>query len=270
MVQAKLTAVALLLLLLSGCTYTVLDVSLQEDALPRQPGKWEITPYYGLKVLLNEEDKGSWETRKDGERDFWEFVPGLIVATNLTEGSVLGVSAAVPVSPSTVLTGKVYLSYALSQAGIVFGAKQVLAQGYFAKSLSGKTLYSSFAVQPTLQGRLSTQIWPEAPKKFALGGDILFLASAYTDPDAVATLGLRLGYKTFKDVYSNRDNIFEYDAYHAGLAINTRLRQKKVTLIPELGLEVSHPGGQGYNHQPAWDLEYYPHIALGVSFGPGR
>ena len=121
MAKRLIIFVPILLLILGGCA--VMDVSLLEDALPRERGDWEIEQYYstGMPIWLytNSHVAHTNASRSDGS------VNSLL--NYMAYSSAVGARVGYSVSPNTKIASRVFISGMGMGAGAKLELKQVLS-----------------------------------------------------------------------------------------------------------------------------------------------
>ena len=121
MAKRLIIFVPILLLILGGCA--VMDVSLLEDALPRERGDWEIEQYYstGMPIWLytNSHVAHTNASRSDGSIN--------ALLNYMAYSSAVGARVGYSASPNTQIASRVFISGMGMGAGAKLGVKQVLS-----------------------------------------------------------------------------------------------------------------------------------------------
>ncbi len=204
----KLSIYILPLLLLSACS--IMDISLQETAVPLPPGKVDIAVYEGLGIelstILQESDPESY------------LLGGWFVS---------GFKFGVPLSETIDLNSRVYFSN--NTLGGKIGPKIVFSEneGHYLAAIPMFTTLASHDVELDYERYAS------------LGGELTFVSTWAKNPRIIPTLSARVSYDRLFEENPRREPVHQsYHIMRGGVASSLRIPFKAVFLHPELGLEL--------------------------------
>ena len=218
----RIAMIALPLFLLSACS--IMDISMQDTAVPLAPDKVEFSLYEALGVELStmldentpEQELGGW--------------------------FVSGVKFGIGLSPKADLNGRLFYSgYTL---GAKLGPKLLLSQ-------TGKHYLSLLPALTFLKGSGD----PDYPSYSSFGGEITLLSSWVPIPSLVPTLGARISYDNLTEGILQRDSYQHFGIFHGNLSGNLRLVAGAFFVAPELGVEIVPLSG---------GVEFFPTGSLGI------
>jgi hypothetical protein len=255
-----LPVIAVLFFLLSGCA--MMDVAMQENAVPLEPGEVEITPYATLGVpvyIMLDNDKA--QTDKDiGPTVF----AGVMYAVY---GTGYGARISASILPGLDISGRFYMAGLGINGGAKLGIKKLLLQKtgkepkselpLFMASEAKPPYHTLVAVQPSLNA-----MFPIIPDNStheeritSAGIECQLLLSRYRDLSRITTLGLRLGYNRFwYETIDQAANI--KDKVFLDLSWNKKYQLGRISLTPSIGCSF-------FNTKDVW---LWPHLGLGLGY----
>lgn len=224
----KLSVCILPLLLLSACA--VLDVTIQETAVPLPEGKVEVVAYTGSGIEL------------------YDLNPDNPPEGNVDTGWYLaGIKFGIPLCERIDLNSRIYSTGSIT--GVKIGPKLVFG---------GKKGHYLAAI-PAVSGLVSHHRGSSSRRYSSLGGDLTLASSWAKNPRVVPTLSAHVSYDhIFEDISSPIPSKTNYDLLRTGFATNLMLSYKSIFLRPELGIEYMPLRDDG--------LKFFPTFSLGLGF----
>lgn len=223
----KIIIPTILLSLLSACS--IMDISMQETAVPLNPDKFEVSLYEGLGLDLESMlREGSPESHLEG----W-FVTG----------SKFGVS----LSPTADLTGRLYFS------GYTVGGK--LGPKLLVRQKGNNYL----ALAPALTA-LSSKGEAENNIYSSYGAELTFMSSWVLNPVMIPTLGARINYDYMVRHDAAEGAADTFSLVHGGVTGSLRFVAGPIMIHPEMGVEIAPMQGGFMKLFPTGSL------GLGIQF----
>lgn len=226
----KLIVCILPLLLLSACA--VMDVTIQETALPLPDGKVEVVAYKGLGLELNNLIPSGSDNESDINAGWY----------------ITGIKFGIPLSEKTDLNSRIYTSGYMT--GVKVGPKIVFSEkrGHY------------LAAIPSVSTLVSHHDLTGYDQYASLGGDLVLVSSWARRSKVVPTVSAHIGCdRVFSGVsMPGSTQNKPHNLLRGGVNTNLKLSHKSVFLCPELGMEFLSIKDTG--------LRMFPTFSLGLGF----
>jgi len=205
----KLIIFVLPLLLLSACS--IMDISLQETAMPLPGGTVDVAVYEGLGIELS-------TMLREGDADEGIFMPGWFVS---------GFKLGVPLAYNLDLNSRIYLSS--NTMGTKIGPKIVISERN----------EHYLAAIPAFTAMISRNVEQDYDKYASLGAELTLVSTWAGNPVVLPSVSARFSYdRLFEEDRWRDPPLRAYDLMHGGLGTSLRISLGSLYLHPELGVEL--------------------------------